>query len=319
MPMANYNGGFTDGISIRGIPLNVLHPGKVFWVSNSTVLLPNQKPGSDGNPGTFNAPFATLDYAVGKCTANRGDIIMVKPGHTEVVSAAAGIVFDVAGIAIVGMGSGSLRPKISFTTATTADIDITAANTSFYNIEFQANFADVAAAIDISGVAGISFDSCYFTEAGTDLNFVNVIDIATGASDMSFTRCKFITGDAENDSHITGTNPAISGLYISDCFFTANVAQTSVKPLIDSGSGALTNVVIKDSFFRSNIDGAKFIYSTSAANSGIISNCYFSSIDGAGAVTAGFDFSGGHMFECYVAGEVDTYGIIGGGSAYNNA
>jgi hypothetical protein len=317
--MANYNGGFTDGISIRGIPLNVLHPGKVFWVSNSTVQLPNQKTGSNGNAGTFNAPFATLDYAIGQCTAGRGDIICIKPGHAENVSAAASIVVDVAGIAIVGFGSGTLRPKFSWTVAG-ADMDITAANCSFYNLEFQANVADVTSGIDISGVAGLTFDSCYFTEAGTDLNWVDVIDIATGASDMHFNNCKFIAGDAANDSFITGTNPAISGLYISDCFFTMNVAQTSVEPLIDAGSGALTNVVIKDSHFRSNIDGAKFIYSTSAANSGLISNCYFSSIDSAGAITAGFDFSGGHLFECYVSGEVDTYGLIGGGAAaYNNA
>jgi hypothetical protein len=316
MPMANYNGGFTDGISIRGIPLNVLHPGKVFWVSNSTVLLPNQKPGSDGNPGTFNAPFATLDYAVGKCTANRGDIIMVKPGHTEVVSAAAGIVFDVAGIAIVGMGSGSLRPKISFTTADTADIDITAANVSFYNVEFQAAFADVVAPIDVSGVAGLTFDSCYFTESGANLNAIDFIDVATGASDMHFNNCKFIAGDAANDAFISGV--ALSGLYISDCYFACNVAQTAAHGLIVT-SGNATNVVIKNSHFRSNIDGAVFIDCDGTANSGLISNCYFSSIDIAGATTAGFDFTGGHMFECYVAGEADTYGIIGGGTAYNDA
>ncbi len=316
MSMANYNGGFTDGISIRGIPLNVLHPGKVFWVSNSTVQLPNQKQGSDSNKGTFNEPFATIDYAIGQCTANRGDIICVKPGHAESVAAAAGMVFDVAGIALVGFGSGSLRPKISFTTATTADIDITAANISFYNIEFQQNFADVAAPIDVSGVAGLTFDSCYFTEAGTDLNGVDIIDLATGVTDMHVINCKFIGGDAANDAFISGV--ALSGLYISDCYFACNVAQTAAHGLIVT-SGNATNVVIKNSHFRSNVDGAIFIDCDGTANSGLISNCYFSSIDVAGAVTTGFDFTGGHMFECYVAGEDDTYGIIGGGAAYNNA
>lgn len=316
MGMSNFPNGFSNGVTIRGVPLLLAHPGKVFWVNNSSVLPSGGIAGSNGNDGSYLKPFSTIDYAVGRCLANRGDIIMVMPGHVEAVAAAAGIVFDVAGVAVVGLGTGSKRAKVSFTTAAGADVDITAANCSFYNLEFQANFADVTAAIDISGVAGLTFDSCYFTEGATNLNFVDVIDVATGASDMSFINCKFITGDAANDSHITGV--ALDGLYIDGCYFAANVAQTSVVGLIET-SGNATNVVIKNSHFRSNIDGALFLDFNGAANGGLVSNCYFSSIDAAGAVTAGFDFTGGHMFECYVAGEDDTYGIIGGGSAYNNA
>ena len=93
----NFPGGFAAGITIRGMPLAVSHPGKVFWLSNATTLSDRQISGSDGNQGTFDAPFSTLDGALAKCVANRGDIIMVKPGHAETVSAAAGIVIDIAG------------------------------------------------------------------------------------------------------------------------------------------------------------------------------------------------------------------------------
>lgn len=316
MAMSNYSGGFTDGVLVRGIPLTLSHPGKVFWVSNSTVMLPGQKSGSDGNDGTFNAPFATLDYAIGKCTASRGDIIMIKPGHAENVTAAAGIVVDVAGVAIVGLGTGSLRPRFTFTTADTADIDITAANCSFVNLEFRANFLDVAAGLDISGVAGLSFQDCYFTEAASNLNYIDVIDLATGVSDISFVNCKWIGGDAQNDAMIRGV--AVDGFYMSNCYMASNIAQAAAVGLITT-SGNATNVVIKDSHFRSNVDGALFIDCNGAANSGLISNCYFSSIDTAGATTAGFDFTGGHIFECYVAGEADTFGLVGGGTVYNDA
>ena len=322
MPISNYPNGFANGITIRGVPLNILHPGKVWWVNNSAVLPEGGIGGSDSNPGTYLRPFSTLDYAIGKCTASRGDIIVCMPGHAENLAAAAAITSDVAGVAVIGLGTGSLRPKFSFTTAATADWNITANNLSFYNICFEANFADVAAALDVSGVTGLSFEECYFTEAGTDLNYVNVIDIATGASEISFTNCKFITSDAANDSHITGTNPAIDKLFISNCYFAANTAQTAVVPLLDFGSGAVTNVVIKDCHFRSNIDDAQFIYSTSGSCSGLISNCYFSSIDTAGAITAAIDFTGGHTFECYVAGEANAWGLLGGavgGAVYNNA
>lgn len=314
--VSQYPGGFANGITIRGVPLQILHPGKVFWVNNSGVLPDGGIGGSNGNDGTYLRPFSTIDYAIGRCTANRGDVVVVMPGHVETVSAAAGIVWDVAGVATVGLGSGTKRPKISFTTAATADVDITAANCSFYNLEFQANFADVTAGLDVSGVDGLSFDSCYFTEGGTDLNYVDTIDLATGADDISFVNCKFIGNDVANDSFITGV--AHDGFYIDNCYFAMNTAQTGVVGLIES-SGNVTNMEIKNSNFRSNVDGALFLDFNGAANGGVVVWCMFSSIDTAAAVTAGFDLTGAHAFELYVAGEADSYGIVGGGTAYNNA
>ena len=315
MARSNFPNGFLDGVTIRGMPIQQLHPGEVFWVNNSSVLAKHGISGSDGNKGSYREPFATIDYAIGKCTASRGDIIMVMPGHAENISAASGLTSDVAGVAIVGLGAGTLRPKLSFTAAAGTHV-ISAANCSFYNIQWEANFADVATGLDVSGVDGLSFENCYFTEAGADLNFVDTIDLATGADDLYFGRCKFIGGDASNDSFITGV--AHSGLYIEDCIFYMNVAQTAVVGLIET-SGNTTNVEIKNSSFRSNVDGALFLDFNGTANSGVVTWCMFSSIDTAGAVTAGFDFTGGHVFECYVAGEADSYGIVGGGTAYNNA
>jgi hypothetical protein len=69
-------------------PIVQTHPGRVFWVSNASTLLANQRGGSDGNKGTFNEPFSTLNYAVTQCVANRGDVIIVKPGHAENISSA---------------------------------------------------------------------------------------------------------------------------------------------------------------------------------------------------------------------------------------
>jgi len=57
-------------------------------------------------------PFATIDYAIGKCTASNGDIIYVMPGHAETVNATATLTCDVAGISIVGLGNGTNRPSL---------------------------------------------------------------------------------------------------------------------------------------------------------------------------------------------------------------
>ena len=313
--MDNYPGGFSNGILIRDVPVQILHPGKVFWVNNSTVLPDGGISGSNGNKGSYHQPFSTLDFAIGQCKANRGDMIVLMPGHAENISVASGITSDVAGVAVVGLGTGTLRPKFSFTAAAATHV-ISAANSTFYNIQWEANFSDVTIGLDVSGVDGLSFEACYFTEAGANLNYAIVVDLATGADDISFNKCKFITNDIANTSHINGV--AHAGFYVSDSLFYANTAQTVVTGLIAT-SGNATDVDIKDSVFRSNVDGALWVDFNGTANSGVVRNCYVSSIDTAGATSTG-DFTGGHFFECYVSGEANAFGLVGGGGVvYNNA
>lgn len=315
MAAANYPKGF-DAVTIRGIPITQAHPGKVFWVSNTSTILAGQRGGSDGNRGTFDSPFSTLDYAIGQCVANRGDIIFVKPGHAENVATAGAIAADIAGVAIVGLGSGANRPTLTLTAAA-ATITVTAASVSFANMRFVNNFADVVTMFDVSGAGdSLTFQGCLFTDTSTILNALDFITLATGADDLAVINCQVIGKSASNDSFITGV--AHDRFRIDGCQIQFDVAQTAVVGVIET-SGNATNVWIKDSTFRSNVDGALFIDFNGAANSGFVSNCYFSSLDVAGATTAGFDFTGGHIFECYVAGEPDTYGIIGGGAAYADA
>lgn len=151
MAMSNFTNGFANGVSIRGVPLVVSHPGKAFWVDSTA--------GSNNNKGTYDRPLSTIDAAVGLCTANKGDIIFVKPGHTETVTAAAGLDLDVAGIAIIGLGAGSNRPTVNFTTATTADMDVDAANITIYNMLFTGGIDALAGPIDVNA-ADFSMINC---------------------------------------------------------------------------------------------------------------------------------------------------------------
>lgn len=151
MPRTNYPNGFANGVTIRGVPLQAAHPGQVFWVHSGT--------GSNGNRGTFDRPFSTIDYAVGRCTANKGDVIMVKPGHTETVTAAGGLDLDVAGIAVVGLGAGSNRPTVNFTTVVGADMDVDAANITAYNILFTGGIDALTGPIDVNA-ADFSLINC---------------------------------------------------------------------------------------------------------------------------------------------------------------
>jgi hypothetical protein len=153
MPISNYPNGFAGGVNIRGIPLLSAYPGDVYWVDSVN--------GSNGNKGNFDRPFSSIDYAVGRCTANQGDIIMVKPGHVETVTAAGGLDLDVAGIAIVGLGAGSLRPTINFTTVVGADMDVDAANITVVNLLFTGGIDALTGPIDVNAAdfAMINFET----------------------------------------------------------------------------------------------------------------------------------------------------------------
>ena len=131
--------------------------------------------------------------------ANNGDIIMVKPGHTETVTAAAGLDLDVAGITLIGLGSGSDTPIIALDTAVSADIDVDAANVTMINFHITSGFADIAVAIDVNAT-DFTIIGCRFTEAANDQNFkICIQDAAAAASDrMTIEDCFAIQDDAAN-------------------------------------------------------------------------------------------------------------------------
>ena len=89
---------------------------------------------------TPDAPFATIDYAVGQCTASQGDIIYVMPGHAEVLAAAADLALDVIGISVIGLGNGPLQPTVTLGTADTADVDVDAAGITVGESAFHCKF-----------------------------------------------------------------------------------------------------------------------------------------------------------------------------------
>jgi len=150
---SNYPGGFNN-VTIRGIPVTQSHPGQVFWVGNgggapatyaaTTNILPRQVASSDGNPGTFNAPFATLMFALSQVQPGRGDIIFVKPGHQETYSTATASNISKSGVAIIGLGSGSSRPTFTMSLAAATNT-IGGDNISIVNCIFQGGAANVTA------------------------------------------------------------------------------------------------------------------------------------------------------------------------------
>ena len=314
MTISNYPNGFLNGVTIRGVPLQQTQPGEVFWVNSTTVLPKGGIGGSDGNKGTYTQPFATLDYAIGRCTASRGDIIVLMPGFTETVSSATSIVADVAGVAIVGLGSGSLRPKISFTTATTATIPVSAANVSFKNIVFSAEFADVAEVFTPTAV-DLHIEDCKFVPDAVNENFVEIVDTSTTDNQvdgLSFLNCEWIDSDTACTSLIN-VDADIDRLSVVGC--TINLGINGVLSCIAEVAAGkdLTNVQIHKNqctrLVTASAVGLITFADTTTTNTGFMTGNFWTHRDIAGELllTAGTLIT---TQQNYATGVINTSGYL---------
>ncbi|MCC7371651.1 MAG: hypothetical protein IT306_24750 [Chloroflexi bacterium] len=195
------------------------HPGEILFVSSATGT---DSAGSGKSP---DAPCATIDYAVGLCTASAGDVIYVMPGHAETIVAAAGIDADVAGISIIGLGKGSLKPTLTMGTATTATVKMNAANVSIRNIRFVNNIDSLVKFIDVNADYA-TIEDCDFVTSSTKeaLSFIN---LATTKDYLTVRRCRFEqpTDPAGSDGGAdTGALYCVDSEYIlfEDCWFSGN-------------------------------------------------------------------------------------------------
>lgn len=113
------------------LDLGLLPPGGDA-ATTGTYFFVHYTTGADGNTGKSpEAAFKTLDYAIGQCTASKGDVIFLMPGHAETTTA---IALDVAGVRIIGLGVGRNRPTLTATTGASDLIDVTADNCRLQNI-----------------------------------------------------------------------------------------------------------------------------------------------------------------------------------------
>lgn len=172
--------------------------GNVYYVHSVT--------GSDtANSGTRpDDALATIDAAIGKCTADNGDIIFVLQGHDE--NPTASISMDVAGVQVIGLGIGSKRPTVTFG-ALAAAVDMSAAGCRISNIRFDLGTvaATVTNAINITA-DGCQVDNCETVVHATS-QFTNHLT-ATDAAHVKIINNKFHSLEAASST---------SGIVVDGC------------------------------------------------------------------------------------------------------
>lgn len=236
---------FPNGISSQGVPVSAggrMTTGSVFFVDSNT--------GSNGNKGTSSdKPFADIDYAVGRCTANKGDIIYVMPGHVEDLadtSTSGAIDLDVAGISVIGIGSGSLQPRIDFNHAD-SDFFIGADNVTVENMHFEATVTGVKIGVNIEdGVDYATVRNCRFTAetVGTD-EFLVSIQTNDASNYATIEGCTIIM-DAAGAVAAIGFVKDTLGTIVRNCYIQGDFSTACIEGITTKSDNLLidSNIII---------------------------------------------------------------------------
>ena len=276
MTISNYPEGFVNGVTIKGVPIQQLFPGKVSWVNNSSVPFAGAVGGSDVGPGTYKQPYSTINGAIGKTVASRGDIIMVGPGHTETVSASATISFSKAGVAVIGMGSGTLRPTITFDTIIDSTINVDAANCAMKNMILTANFADITTAMNV-GAVDFTAEDIYFKATATNMNFLTIATTDTTANEadgLTLLNCVWIEPDTATTTMVRVVKD-IDRLHVIGNYINIGVNTGDLAALVVcTGSVDATNILVKGNYVQRRNDdltqGIIMHAGTGTANTGMV-------------------------------------------------
>lgn len=189
--------------------------GNIYWVDSTT--------GTSDAAGTKpSEPLSTIAAAVAKCTASKYDTIYVMPGHTETLTAAGSITLSTAGVRIVGLGEGNLRPTISYSSLATASLLVTAANCTVENMIF-----------DMTGIDGLD----------------NPIHVQAAAFTLRDCEIEMADGSGQADLAVLTTASA-NDMLIEGCYFfgSTDAGTATAIRIVGGDSIKIKNNVIIGSF-----------------------------------------------------------------------
>jgi len=259
---------------------------------------------------------ATIDAAIGLCTANAGDTIYVLPGHTEAVTSTS-IACDVAGVNFIGLGSGAMKPTLSFG-VTSSRINVTVANCTWRNFRWTAAVGDVVTAVlHATAAQNTQYLDIEFFATST-FNFINGFTL--GAANISdgcrWERIYLRTAD-------TGQLAlAITAAAHNDLKFYNNyvVHAATAAGLLTGGAAEFLGIDVRRNFVQTGqTDGAVgvLVITTGTASSGSIVDNDMKTADAAANVAVPIA-SKIYAARNYIAGADEVGTVINVGTLFDN-
>jgi len=239
--------------------------GAVLYVGTASQLSAMTSQTAGGIAGRT---FSTINAALAQCVAGRGDVIFVLPGYTETIATADAWSTFGAGLSdvtIVGMGHGTNRPTLTWSTATSTVIvdsnNVTISN-MILQLEPTTGSVNVAAPISVSG-NGCQITNCRIN-CGTDANNKVTIGVTVTGNDFVFTGNQ-VRGAAlatcTTFLRLTGcANPVIQGNDI-----VCGTTSAAVGP-IQELTTACTGILIDNNFVQNNAASSTACITMALAN-----------------------------------------------------
>jgi len=210
-------------------------------------------------------------------------------GHAETISTATGLVMDVAGVNVVGLGRGTLRPKLTLSAAAST-VSITGASCRLANIHLFSSFTGgVTVGITVGAAAdGLVLDDIEMTETAATEEWLTGISIATLCTEVAINRLRY-----------KGTE-----------------GGSTVSAIVCAG--AADGFTLRDSYIKGDFSGATVAYSVSASTNVEIYDNRIINIDtGAGLGLVGHASSTGFVARNVICNIKDTVpGVSGAGMSY---
>lgn len=257
------------------------------YVAPSTGYVFYVGPAQDGDKGDLRSRlFPTIDAALNDCRHDRGDLVRVRPGYTETITSA-GWVNLKRGARVEGMGTGTLRPTLTWATAG-ATLALSVANMQVDNMNLllcpAAGSVTVTAGITITA-AGVWLTNNYIKVADSAARLVTTaITVGAGADD-----CKIIGNEvwgiiAGTPTDCIAVTSAVNRLIVSDC--KMDVALSATTEGVITFSAAALGVLINNCHIEQLLASSTVAIKGFAGCGGQINNCRLGIQNATGAATA---------------------------------
>lgn len=260
---------------------------------------------------------ATIQGAVTAARASKGDVIYVMPFHTEAVTSSS-LGLSKAGVTIIGLGSGSAKPTLSFG-VTSSRINVTAANCTMQNFRFTAAVGDVVTAVlHATAAQNTRYLDIEFYATST-YNFINCYTL--GAANISdgcrWERNRLRTADTGQLALVV-TAAAHNDLKFYDNYV---VHAAAAAGLLTGGSSDFLGIDVRRNFVQTGqTDGSVgvLVITTGTASSGAIVDNDMKTADGAANVAIPIA-SKVYAARNYIAGADEVGTVVAVGTLFDNA
>lgn len=239
----------------------------------------------------------TLGAGLQRCRSGLGDTVIVLPGHSESVTDATMLANLKAGTRIIGIGNGSAKPTFRWT-ATGAQWALSVADVYIAGLKLQLEGANgVVKAILVTGANATFMD--------------NEIQVASGASNKATIAMELGTGAdgaviAYNWWYGTATHNVTDGLKIVAALDRVRVLNNHMDFSATAANGnihvtaAATKLAIGGNICQNDHTASTATIAVDAvAATGMIWDCYGSTINNGTAASQGITLGAGCLMRCF--------------------